>query len=302
MGRIAIIDDDIVFTKMFKLKLEAHFKEIKGFMDNHFWCFYKNESNVRCEIIDPILAILGWRLPFLCREKTTIKDRAKRADYALIRENKIQVIIEAKEIKDKEITEKDEYYKQLCEYCKDNNMEYGILTNGIHWDFICMNEETHTLLGTINILDETEIERNIDLFISLLAFGNTENMASLIEKKKNEFSKNDKIDNDSKKNLIVSLGNETNKIEGNNPTDVLYNTIEKIGVQKVFDLEQKVGLRYVVVTEKEKRKKPKQRACKESFNKGFHITQDYSTATKMALLSEINDRLDLGMEITIGSN
>ena len=49
-------------------------KEIRETFKENEWCYRVSEENVRAEIIDPILRILGWRLPYIKREEHGMDD------------------------------------------------------------------------------------------------------------------------------------------------------------------------------------------------------------------------------------
>ncbi len=271
-------------------KLQEHIDFVKEMMKEHFWYFYNNEENVRCEIIDPILKILGWKFPNLCREKNTIDDRTKRADYALIKDGKIQLIVEAKKMV-VDASKKEELYKQTAEYCKLCKTEYGVLTNGIQWDFIkfVSNDNSHKYLSTIDLLED-EINSIINVF-SLLAYNNIHDLKKMESIVFNNKDKNVMLNNLSTKTVEICINNDD--VTEKNPTRTFYNAIEKIGVKKIFDLEQSMGLHRIAITGK----RSEQRTYEKSKNQKLYITQDYSTATKIALLSEICTGLNMNMEI-----
>lgn len=135
----------------------------------HLFCY--NETNVRIELIEPILNALGWSIPDLARE-IKCKDTSLKVDFALFKNNKCVLIIEAKSI-DKALPQnpEDPNEKQLRKYLEDsrfNNAKYGILTNGQVWQ---IRNKNGKILRSIDILTngkedvaEKEIKEFFDLF------------------------------------------------------------------------------------------------------------------------------------------
>ena len=59
------------------------------------WRYFRSEENVRAEIIEPILMLLGWKIPNLEREYDNI-------DFALAKNKRMCAIIEAKSLNGQE--------------------------------------------------------------------------------------------------------------------------------------------------------------------------------------------------------
>ena len=88
-----------------------------------------NESKTRSFLVEPILKHLGWDSPDVMEPEYPVGGRQRvKVDVALLRREKIEVMVEVKPDK---LSEPHE--KQLQEYCRLDDVSLGVLTNGRIW-------------------------------------------------------------------------------------------------------------------------------------------------------------------------
>ncbi len=94
--------------------------------------YISNEQAVRTQLIEPVLNELGWKTanPKFVKPNAPDED-GKIPDYTLIKNGKITLIVEAKnlsvDLQNKNIID------QLANYCFKSGIDFGILSNGIKW-------------------------------------------------------------------------------------------------------------------------------------------------------------------------
>lgn len=94
--------------------------------------YEKSEAAVRMQIIDPILASLGWDTANPEEVKPNVSiEGGGIPDYSLIINTKTKLFIEAKNLS--ENIEENKVIEQLAEYSSYAGTAYGILTNGAKW-------------------------------------------------------------------------------------------------------------------------------------------------------------------------
>ena len=88
-----------------------------------------NESKTRSFLVEPILKRLGWDSPDVMEPEYPVGGRQRvKVDVALLRREKIEVMVEVKPDKLSE-----GHSKQLQEYCRLDDVSLGVLTNGRVW-------------------------------------------------------------------------------------------------------------------------------------------------------------------------
>ena len=260
---------------------------LKVFKENE-WCFRASEENVRVELIDPVLKVLGWSIPYLRRED-------HNRDYVLCREkyaskDSIQIIIEAKKYQEQLFMGDNEKAdvkdnEQLYDYLDRAGINFGILTNGIRW---CLFHK-RDYLGEIDI---TKSELNdICKFFKLISFDFI---------KKNEIRTFDlsfipENNEDSTPSVIIIDGEEYTS-----QCDACYE-IARMSLEKkpeeLFDIEFFRDIVFKRTDEDYYLKVSRTNTPYEKDNSKFLIG-DYGIYEKLTLLQEINSTLDLGLTIT----
>jgi hypothetical protein len=174
-----IIEDDSVFVAPTRIKscqpkndidqsfdepeLKNAIERIKYNFKRFEWYYRLYEENVRAEMIEPILKVLGWTAPFVRREERNMDYLLSDEKYINKKGNKL--VIEVKKYQEQLYScgEKMELMNesQLQEYCRQEFPLAGILTNGIRWCLYAGNGYEYK--GEIDIRN-TEIEDCIRFF------------------------------------------------------------------------------------------------------------------------------------------
>ena len=177
--RKELIEDDSVFVAPIRYKssqsknsfdrtlneaeLKNEIERIKGNFNRFEWYYRLYEENVRVEMIEPILRVLGWTAPFVRREERNMDYLLSDDKYIHKKGNKL--VIEVKKYQEQLYScgEKMELVNesQLQEYCRQEFPLAGILTNGIRWCLYAGNGYEYK--GEIDIR-ETKIEDCIRFF------------------------------------------------------------------------------------------------------------------------------------------
>ena len=281
--------DEPFKNSIIKLIGESDANGLRKIFKENEWCFRASEENVRAELIDPILKLLGWSIPYLRRED-------HHRDYALCREKyagkySTQIIIEAKKFKEQLLKDDEDSNtpknEQLSDYLDRAEIHYGIFTNGIRW---CLfNKKKY--LGEINIKEIAEDGDAISKFFKLISF---------------DFIKNNEICNyelnflhkenrDYKPSKIVFDDKPFTS-----QCDACYQ-IAKMGLEKkpqeLFDIE---FFRDIVFrkTDEDYYIKASRQSIPYGNDESKFLIGDYGIYDKITLLQEINSTLDLGLSIS----
>ena len=269
--------DDIVEQREVLDNLKETIKSVRDKITNLEYLFYHNETNVRAEIVEKILDVIGWHFPELSREQ---KGRTgKRVDIALYKKEddylKCKALIEVKSI-DKELDD-EEIFQQLLGYLDDqrfNTVPIGILTNGRTWmvygrsgDLInCVDFLSDTTEEIADFFEHLEYER-IDEFVH----------ANFSERKRDCVRKD-------RHNIVVEFEKTQSqeKICKDNATETFKAFIEKYH-EKVQELQDNNYFSIAILSEKEK----ELRNASKIKGKKLYITGDYSTYYKLMLIKQI---------------
>lgn len=254
------------------------------------YLFCNNETNVRTEIIEPILKTLDWNLPYLAREKKCA-DSKRKVDYALYKDNNCVLIIEAKSL-DTPLPE-DACVSQLKNYFKDllfSEARFAILTNGQVWQ-IRDKEKDLTISKSIDILNATDEEKGIkDIEAFFLLFNNSSFDSSVIEKveEKVHFTSEDRT-----KHFKIIENNTNEEICKSDPTKTFRAFIDK-HINDIIDLQTSNCFNVIVLSEDY----TKVRNAKMSDNnRNYYITGDHSTYLKRMIIQQIVDQKKLDVRI-----
>lgn len=259
--------------------------QAKFLLETYPWLFCKNETNVRCEIIDPILKSAGWEFPDLRREVYMGKGKGQ-SDYILYQGDSPKVIIEAKSHDN--VLDREEIKEQLLKYLKNSyrisnptNL-YAIATNGQEWQ-LWRYENDAVLLANVDIIDSTD---NFKLFVKLLkAIRNNDSFSGIIDQlhevECNNYS--------SKRHHAFKI---TNIPEGKSVKDCFQKFIvaNKEYVQKMAD-KGCFDKNVIATTEQNAKEQFGTRPYDEI--EGFYITADYDTYTKRMIIEQIINTLHL---------
>lgn len=284
--------DEAFKDSIIKLIGESDSHGLRKIFKENEWCFRASEENVRVELIDPVLKVLGWSIPYLRRED-------HNRDYVLCREKyagkrSTQIIIEAKKFKEQLLKDDEDEgdsntkkNEQLSDYLDRAEIHYGILTNGIRW---CLfNKKKY--LGEINIKEIADDGDVIFKFFKLISF---------------DFIKNNEIcnyelnflhkENRDYKPSIIVIDSKPSPSQ----CDACYQ-IARMGLEKkpqeLFDIE---FFRDIVFrkTDEDYYIKASRLSIPYEKDDSKFLIGDYGIYDKITLLQEINSTLDLGLSIS----
>lgn len=302
-------------------------KEIRETFKENEWCYRVSEENVRAEIIDPILRILGWRLPYIKREEHGM-------DYVLCSEKDIHVnskiiVVEAKKYKeqlwydgiwyDNTIYEnRTPNSEQLGKYLTNvshfgkiqENRKIGVLTNGIRWYLCDSNKRIKKEIVLVEI-DECGEIKNIDGdygvfcdFFELISFDRIENgLHKLMEIKGETEPLYEKLE---QPEIICINDNGIVEYKENNGDFCHCNASYFVAgkADDMISMKQKDGhfnsdfslINYFFHKAIVRKNKPERTSeyCKKH---KYYYVGDYNIYDKVALLQEINTSLNLGLTI-----
>lgn len=161
-----------------KQTIEIASKKLKDYQS----IYLKNETAVRTQLINPILASLGWNIEDPSEVMLEDKNEEGSADYSLIKNDEKVLFIEAKNL-----AEDIESYKnmsQLAKYAVSKGVDFGLLSNGKKWLLLRTYEKNTNLadrkLWVVDVLDE-DIEKVV-LRLKNISKENINNLNSLIKK------------------------------------------------------------------------------------------------------------------------
>lgn len=249
--------------------IETLIEDIKILVSENTWAFYKNETNVRTEIVDKVLACLGWYFPeTIFREPNT--KNGGNADYALQKDEEFQVIIETKSL-DKNLDE--DCRNQLTDNymtCARFSQCIGILTNGMQWDLFWEDKVYQT-----NVFNTGQFKE----VLQLLKFKDFD---------KEKIIK--KIKNSKGYSLIPPLQINYN----GNYTEFFMKFIED-HADEVSKLEESgfFNVRVISTEQSYFHKRPSRQIGK------YYVTTDYSTLCKAMLIQQLLQILNLSNELNI---
>ena len=186
-----------------------------GLIVKYSWRYYRSEENVRSEIIEPILKVLGWEIPNIEREYDNI-------DFALAKNRRLFTIIEAKSLKGRENN------NQLINYLnKKYRPNIAILTNGLEWQIIRLfGESTIRCYKTVSL--ENHSDSDTLSFFNLLLYEKIENIDSEAPKDNDVGLWTQSKKFKEKSFRIDNLIDDTKSIIGSNMKDVFVTFIKQL--------------------------------------------------------------------------
>lgn len=263
----------------------THFLEV--FKENE-WCFRFSEATVRAEIIDPILKILDWKLPYVKREIQG-KDYILCSDKCFLDSQK-KIVLETKKYYEDLLTNTHKHKgksesneEQIKKYCNDESC-VGILTNGIIW-LVYVGDD---LVRVVDIRKNNDDVWNFFYNISRESFTkNTFSIIPSVQYSEPELHHHITIE---KKNY----GNKRGEL-----MDAQAFVIQK-ALSKKSDIVKEPSPFYRKITIPTKGpSKGRSKTPKTVGGVKYNITGDYGVCDKYASLLEINAALDLGFEISL---
>ena len=277
---MAINSKNTAFSKKEFLEL---IEELRTTFQENEWCFRASEENVRAELIDPILKVLGWRMPYLRRE-------FDHMDYVLcddkaLKKISVKLVIEAKKYREQLLTDKP-YEKadqlnqqQIMKYMNKEHISipFAILTNGIRWCLFM--KDNHDCLGEIDIIHSTD--EKIYSFFNSISKGELKNLVNM-SKCQLDNPKQEKRPN------IIKIGGTPRKTQKEACVEVAKDFLNKTSEPKNYCFTQEIIIN-----------KSANHNEVEIYKKELYIINHYrGIFEQLMLLQEINSTLDLGLSIT----
>ena len=228
------------------LAIQGKIKECGAYFDS-------NETNVRAELVEYILNILGWSFPYLARE-VKAGEKNSKVDIALFDGNhereQCKALIETKALG---VSYNEGHFEQLTKYFnyfsdkKNIFVPIGILTNGRTW---ILYRNYRDRFG-MKLLKWKHIDIVSDDISDILFYFNRlrkENVDELIEEMTRElaleehlYSESDKYINGS--NIIIKYSDGSEDICGKNATDTFklfierhFDDVKRLQYEEFFDI------------------------------------------------------------------
>jgi len=147
-----------------------------------------DEANTKAAVLRDFLDLLGWKIPTNTQLEYSVKvgTRSYKVDYALLLEGAPVAFFEAKGV-DTALT--SDHREQLATYMKNENVNWGILSNGEQYQFL--RREVVDTNVSVEVLTEADLQQLPEQLTILRAFtkdaieaGDSEKIANRIEELK----------------------------------------------------------------------------------------------------------------------
>jgi len=147
-----------------------------------------DEANTKAAVLRDFLDLLGWDIPTNTQLEYSVKvgTRSYKVDYALLLEGAPVAFFEAKGV---DTALSSDHREQLATYMKNENVNWGILSNGKQYQFL--RREVVDTNVSVNVLTEADIKQLPEQLTILRAFtkdaiqaGDSEKIANRIEELK----------------------------------------------------------------------------------------------------------------------
>ena len=147
-----------------------------------------DEANTKAAVLRDFLNLLGWNIPTNTQLEYSVKvgTRSYKVDYALLLEGAPVAFFEAKGV-DTVLT--SDHREQLATYMKNENVNWGILSNGRDYQFL--RREVVDTNVSVELLTEAKLQQLPEQLTILRAFtkeaieaGDSEKIANRIEELK----------------------------------------------------------------------------------------------------------------------
>lgn len=147
-----------------------------------------DEANTKAAVLRDFLHLLGWQIPTNTQLEYSVKvgTRSYKVDYALLLEGAPVAFFEAKGV---DTALSSDHREQLATYMKNENVNWGILSNGNEYQFL--RREVVDTNVSVEILTESDLRQLPEQLTILRAFtkdaieaGDSEKIANRIEELK----------------------------------------------------------------------------------------------------------------------
>ncbi|GMV37862.1 MAG: hypothetical protein AMXMBFR61_23700 [Fimbriimonadales bacterium] len=141
----------------------ALIERLRKCAETHKEYLANNEAATRACLVDPVLRILGWDVSDPEQVRVEYKVEGKSADYALLRDAKPHILIEAKSLGAKI---KDDFW-QLAVYAARTGAALGVMTNGDEWVFLDPTDTSRPKRASVKLLSQEIRSLTLDLVTHL---------------------------------------------------------------------------------------------------------------------------------------
>ena len=147
-----------------------------------------DEANTKAAVLRDFLDLLGWEIPTNTQLEYSVKvgTRSYKVDYALLLEGAPVAFFEAKGV---DTALSSDHREQLATYMKNENVNWGILSNGEQYQFL--RREVVDTNVSVEVLTEADLQQLPEKLTILRAFtkdaieaGDSEKIANRIEELK----------------------------------------------------------------------------------------------------------------------
>lgn len=141
----------------------ALIERLRKCAETHKEYLANNEAATRACLVDPVLRILGWDVSDPEQVRVEYKVEGKSADYALLRDGKPHILIEAKSLGAKI---KEDFW-QLAVYAARTGAALGVMTNGDEWVFLDPTDTSRPKRASVKLLSQEIRSLTLDLVTHL---------------------------------------------------------------------------------------------------------------------------------------
>ena len=283
-------------TNKEKKELEQEIEAIKDKIKIREYYFYRNEANVRAEIVERILAKLKWSFPELEREVKGYGlkeegDRNIKVDYALYDKpaqepQTCKALIEVKSI---DVSfDKEDSMKQLKGYLDDlrfKSVPIGILTNGRTWIIYKRVKSEQSENETTNIQEIMRTDITVDGAYSFFEWLRIGKIEELIDKGTTSIdcvNNQEEFDN---KGITIKYDKDNVKIISDNNASEAFRQFVKKEIKIVYALQE--DNRFPTKILIDKKKGDKINVVKTPDGKEWSINTYSDTHQKLMLIKQI---------------
>ncbi|MFB6229274.1 MAG: type I restriction endonuclease [Halobacteriales archaeon] len=172
-------------TEMDKAEAQDYIEQAQAIIDD---APQMDEANTKAAVLRDFLDLLGWEIPTNTQLEYSVKvgTRSYKVDYALLLEGAPVAFFEAKGV---DTALSSDHREQLATYMKNENVNWGILSNGVEYQFL--RREVVDTNVSVQTLTEADLQQLPEQLTILRAFtknaiqaGDSEKIANRIEELK----------------------------------------------------------------------------------------------------------------------
>lgn len=195
-----------------------------------------DEANTKAKLVRDLLELLGWNFAtdVELEYPVPMATRTHKVDYALLLEDTPVVFVEAK---GSDSSLSDDHREQLCSYMRNQNIDWGLLTNGrtneVYQRHVKNSNVTVNRIGSVRI---RELSRKTNLLSALskesIETGEAERIAERIteiERAKEELRENkEEIAEEVARTIAERVGDSISKQTENEAKTLVDNLVDEL--------------------------------------------------------------------------